>query len=195
MDENNKIKLDLSEIESVDETGMNIPLNEEPVAKEIDVASVVEEEAPAEVEAEPVTPAAEQTQQVCIIDETSTTITFEEEPDVSVNEILPSPEAAVKTAKPKVKEALKFSVLQIVIMAVVGLVALWTLFFTVDHTLAAQGRSPIFCKQTQVFEDNSTSYKGIFYKVQFKFDSNGNLTQKVCPSWKDGPNDVVASNN
>ena len=28
-------------------------------------------------------------------------------------------------------------------------------------------------------------------KIQFRFDSNGNLTQKCVPTWKDGPNDIA----
>lgn len=127
---------------------------------------------------------------ICIIDETSTSVTIEEGPDISVDEIIPS-ETTRKAKKPKApKQPLKLKPIQIILMAVVGVVALWFIIFTVDHTLAANGISPVFCKKEVEYDDGSVSYKGLGYKVQFKFDSQGNLTQMVLPAWKDGPNDV-----
>lgn len=122
----------------------------------------------------------------CIIDETSTSVTFEEGPDVSVNELIPSK----RVRKPKPTGKIKFSPLQIVLMAVVGVIALWCIAFTVDHTLAANGISPVFSIKSAEYEDQSLSYKGLGYKIQFKFDSNKNLTQACVPFWKDGPNDI-----
>ena len=120
---------------------------------------------------------------VCIIDETSTTIELTESTDLYGTQ----GRAAVK----KPKEKVKFNALQIVFMCVVGLMLLWCIIFTVDHTLAAQGYSPIFSWETQKYEDGSVSYKGLGYKIQFRFDSNDNLTQKCVPIWKDGPNDIA----
>lgn len=101
-------------------------------------------------------------------------------------------EKKVKEKKPKKEKTVgeKFNALQIVLICVASVVALWTAMYTVDHTLAANGVSPVFCKMTEEFEDGSASYKGLGYKVQFKFDNNGNLTQKCLPIWKDGPNDI-----
>lgn len=126
---------------------------------------------------------------VCIIDETSTSVVFEEGPDISVNELVTS--GKVKKAKPTGK--IKFSPLQIVIMAVLGVVMLWCIMFTTDHTLAANGISPVFSIKTAEYEDQSVSYKGLGYKIQFKFDSNKNLTQACVPFWQDGPNDIAHS--
>ena len=122
----------------------------------------------------------------CIVDETSTSVTIEEGPDISVNEIIPSKRAK----KPKPTGKIKFHPLQIVLMAVVGIIALWCIAFTVDHTLAANGISPVFSIKSAEYEDQSISYKGPGYKIQFKFDSNKNLTQACVPFWKDGPNDI-----
>lgn len=120
---------------------------------------------------------------VCIIDETSTTIELTESTDLYGSQ----DHAAVK----KPKEKVKFNALQIILMCVAGLLLLWCITFTVDHTLAAQGYSPIFSWETQKYEDGSVSYKGLGYKIQFRFDSNDKLTQKCVPIWKDGPNDIA----
>lgn len=127
------------------------------------------------------------TQQVYIMDETSTSIVFEEGPDISVNEILP----AKKVKKPKPTGKIKFKPVHIVVMAILGVVTLWCVMFTVDHTLAANGISPLFCIQSASYEDQSTSYKGLGYKIQFRFDENKNLTQDCIPMWKQGPNDIA----
>ncbi len=164
----------------------------EPVPEEKNVFDVSETEVESAVISEPVIKESEpaedgnDTPTICIIDETSTSVTIEEGPDIAVDEILPS---NGKKAK-KQKEPLKLKPIQIILMAVVGLVALWFVIFTVDHTLAANGISPVFCKKEVEYDDGSVSYKGLDHKVQFKFDAQGNLTQMVLPAWKDGPNDV-----
>jgi len=166
------------------------PEIEEPAPSVVAVEPIAEpviEEPQAPVESEPVQ--ANQ-QKICIIDETSTSIVIEQGPDISMNELSFGAANSEKKAKAP-KGPLKLKPIQIVIMAVAGLIALWVLTYTVDHTLAANGISPIFCHQTEAFEDGSASYKGLGYKVQFKFDANGNLTQKVLPAWQDGPNDIV----
>lgn len=122
---------------------------------------------------------------ICIIDETSTTIELTDSTEASYQNITDGAPAK------KPKEKVKFNALQIVLMCVVGVALLWCIVFTADHTIAAQGYSPIFCVQTQSYEDGSASYRGLGYKIQFRFDSAGNLTQKCVPAWKDGPNDIA----
>lgn len=120
---------------------------------------------------------------ICIIDETSTTIELSD---------TTSSYPTVSDEKPKKKkEKIKFNALQIVLMCVVGVALLWCAAFTTDHTLAAQGYSPAFSVRTQTYEDGSASFKGLGYKIQFRFDAEGNLTQKCVPVWKDGPNDIA----
>lgn len=123
---------------------------------------------------------------ICIIDETSTSVVFEQTSDLtdSVN-----PETGKEKKSGYSDEKVKFKPVQIILMVIVSLAALWCIMFTVDHTLAANGASPVFCKETQKYSDNSVSYKGLGYKVQFRFDADKNLTQKCLPSWKTGPND------
>ena len=150
--------------------------NVEPVAQNIETASIPEEDFEDEDEGD----------SICIIDETSTTIelTDSTEPYTNSDSLEPA-------KKKKKKEKIKFNALQIVLMSVLGVALLWCIAFTADHTIAAQGYSPIFCVQTQLYEDGSASYKGLGYKIQFRFDSDGNLTQKCVPVWKDGPNDIA----
>lgn len=189
----NRIKFNFAEIESIKGPEIEEIISDTPDKK----ASPKAEPLPV-IKAEPIDepkpskqPVQTEQQQFSIIDETSTTVTFEEGPDISIDEISPSKKSKVK----KPKEKIKFSVLQIVLISVAAVITLWFVFFTVDHTLAAQGISPIFCRETAVYEDNSASYKGLGYKIQFKFDSKGNLTQKCLPAWKDGPNDLAHGEN
>lgn len=177
-----KKDFDISDVESIDVDPID------------DFDNVIEEEpeiipAPV-VEANPIDTEEKEPELLepgfCIIDETSTSVTIEEGPDVSINELIPSKRAR----KPKPTGKIKFSPLQIVLMAVLGVIALWFIAFTVDHTLAANGISPVFSIKSAEYEDQSVSYKGLGYKIQFKFDSNKNLTQDCVPFWKDGPNDI-----
>lgn len=191
-----RIKFDINDVETFEGPKFD-EAEEETVPNTVNVESVKEkleekfEEAPeetvekvaeAETKAEVEAPAS---QVVQIVDETSTTFIFEEGPELTVSEL--TIDSQVKAPKEKIK----FKPFQIVLMAILGVIALWFILFTVDHTLAANGISPVFCKQEAQYEDGSASYKGLGYKVQFKFDNNGNLTQKVCPAWQDGPNDII----
>lgn len=159
-------------------------------SKTIAVEPVAEEEIPMQeenVEVEDESEPEEQDNTMRIIDETSTTITMDESPEIGIDELLADSETK-KEKKPK--EKVKLSVLQIVLIAVASLITLWCVVFTVDHLLSAQGLTPLFSFQTEKYEDGSLSYMGAGYKTQFQFDANGNLTQKCVPFWKDGPNDI-----
>ena len=74
---------------------------------------------------------------VCIIDETSTTV--ELTADTGAYQSF-SDSAPMRKKAPK--EKIKFNALQIVLMCVVGVILLWCVIFTTDHTLAANGRPP-----------------------------------------------------
>lgn len=195
-----RIKFDINDVETFEGPKFN-ETDEEPAPANVDVVPVKEnleekfeaapEENTVELTEETVEEVAEAESEapvsngVQIIDETSTTFIFEEGPELTVSEI--SVDSQIKAPKEKIK----FKPVHIVFMVIFGLIALWSIIFTVDHTLAANGISPVFCKQEAQYEDGSASYKGLGYKVQFKFDNNGNLTQKVCPAWQDGPNDII----
>lgn len=151
------------------------PVEEAAPVNEVPVQSVTEDE-----ENEGAT--------VCIIDETATTVELTDDSAVYQNSSVDEAGAQVKKAP---KQKVKFNALQIVLMCIVGVVLLWCVVFTVDHTLAAQGYSPVFCVETQKYEDGSANYTGLGYKIQFRFDSGDNLTQKCVPIWQDGPNDIA----
>lgn len=126
----------------------------------------------------------DQAEPVRIIDETNTTIELSDSVDYY-------DDAAPQKKQKKPKQKVKLSVGQIVLICVFGLILLWGIFFTTDHTLASFGRAPIFSREVQTYEDGSASFKGLGYKIQFSFDSNSNLTQKCVPFWEDGPNDLI----
>lgn len=126
-----------------------------------------------------------------IIDETSTTIELSEDSDFSASVVSTASTvqepAAAKVKKPK--EKIKLNKLQITIIAIVGVIALWFAMFTVDNTLAANGVSPIFSLEVKSYEDGSANYVGLGYKIQFSFDDNDLVTYECLPFWKAGPND------
>ncbi len=109
----------------------------------------------------------------------------------------PAPAAKAKKAKKEKKPKDKgkaVKALQGIVIALVAVVTLWTVMYTVDHTLAAQGYSPAFSVDHTEYDDGSYSYKCLGYKVQFMYDSNNNLTQKCVFFWEDGPNDIRYNN-
>ena len=183
-----RIKFDINDVESVKGPELEdavevVAPNTVEVAPIEEAEEIIEDPVEEVVENIPV----EEPQGICIIDETSTTVIFEEGPDMTVDELV----SPAKAKKKKEKGKIKFKPVQIVIMAILALATLWCIFFTVDHTLAAQGISPVFSKKVSEYEDGSVSYKGLGYKAQFRFDRNGALTQKVCPFWEEGPNDIA----
>jgi hypothetical protein len=127
---------------------------------------------------------------VKIIDQTSTSFTIEDSSSI----ITEAPSDSSTKAKKK-KDPIKLNALQITLISVMAVITAWFIVFTVDHTLAAQGLTPMFSFQTQSYEDGSQSFKGAGYKIQFQFDANGKLTQKCVPFWKDGPNDEKFGTN
>ncbi len=176
----NRIRFNLADIEATDVAlenrfGAAPEVDEEEMpSPTVEIAPVEEEwvEEAVEVE-EPVAVAAPA---IKIIDETTTVISDDE---------------PVKAEEPKkAKKKMKFNALQIILIAVVAIATLWTVIYTVDHTLAAQGYSPAFSVSSTSYDDGSVSYKCLGYKVQFMYDSNDNLTQKCVPFWEDGPNDI-----
>ena len=199
-----KIKPTVTDIDfSADNTESEPPKNEEMQFDDISSKAIPvepvkdepEEESVADATQEEIEPEIPDTT-MRIIDETSTTITIEEGPEITMDELSTDTQAAQETKKEKKpKEKIKLNVLQIVIIAVVSVITLWCIVFTVDHLLSAQGLTPLFSFQTEKYEDGSLSYMGAGYKTQFQFDANGNLTQKCVPFWKDGPNDIKYENN
>lgn len=124
-----------------------------------------------------------------IIDETSTTFVMDDEAELA------DADAGSKRKAKKARGKTKLKPLQIILICVFSVITAWFVIFTVDHTLAAQGISPLFSVETHTYEDGSTSYAGLGYKIQFRFDANGNLTQKCVPFWQEGPNDIVHAND
>lgn len=168
--EDKRIKFEADEAENAEGQNSDTPAAEIPV-------NPIEE-------AEEVKPAEEPKQQIqanqsiCIIDETSTTVVIEQGPDISADELAPKKE----TAAPKVKEPIKFKPGHIVILVLVGLIALWTAIYTVDHTLAANGLSPsVFCRLDETEESsNIVRYKGLGYTIEYTLDNDGALVSQKC---------------
>ncbi len=165
----NRVRFNISDIKETEaETTLTSQFGE---AEEL-------EEAPAvAIAVEPVKP-----EPVRVVEETQTVVA---EPAVQKAE---EPQKETKGGKAKL------SVLQIVLIAVVAVATLWTVMYTVDHTLAAQGYSPAFSISQKVYDDDSRSFTCLGYKVQFMYDANGNLTQKCVPLLTKGPNDIREAN-
>lgn len=151
---------------------------------------------------------APQPDEVFIVDETSTNMVIEDTPvpPQAAPPVAPPfapmnyqasnvPVQSIQQTNRKPKKASsKIQGWQIAIIAVLGIITLWLGIFTTDHTLAANGLSPLFSKMTHEYEDGSQSFVGLGYKIQFQFDENGDLTQKCVPLWQKGPNDTKFAN-
>ncbi len=170
----NRVKFNLADIKTTETEAVFEPVFTEP--EEIPVAAVA---------VEPVKPVAPTVQ---VIEETQTVI-FDNEPVKAE-----TPKREEKAEKAEKGGKAKLSVLQLVLIAVVAVATLWTLLYTVDHTLAAQGYSPAFSISHKAYDDDSHSYTCLGYKVQFMYDANGNLTQKCVPLLTKGPNDIREAN-
>ncbi len=173
----------------IDEPEIEEPVFDEPVFEEDPIADetepeIIGEAAPVEeetVEEEPVE-AAEVAAAAVLIDQ----VIDDSEPVIEAKQ---KKEKIKKEKQPKEKKS-KVKFLQIALIVIVSIATAWTVMYTVDHTLAAQGISPMFAISETVYDDYSRSYKCLGYKVQFMFDSNERLTQKCVPAWEDGPNDI-----
>lgn len=117
------------------------------------------------------------------------------------------PKKAKKVVDPEVKKAKKaknkkrFGVfIRVFVITVLSLATLWTVMYTIDHTLAAQGIGPLFAYSESQYtvsyidsEDaGAWSYECLGYRIQFVFDENGQLKQDCLWAWeKEGPNDIL----
>ena len=168
--------IDVTPVEDIEEPVYEEPVFEEPVAEELDIIEepIIEEVIEEEPEAAPVAAPV-------FLDPIA-----DDEPEVKQEK---KAKKEKKEKQPKDKTS-KIKFLQIALIVIVSVATLWTVMYTVDHTLAAQGISPMFALSETEYDDHSLSYKCLGYKVQFMFDSNDRLTQKCVPAWEEGPNDI-----
>jgi hypothetical protein len=168
--------IDVTPVEDIEEPVYEEPVFEEPVAEELDIIEepIIEEVIEEEPEAAPVAAPV-------FLDPIA-----DDEPEVKQEK---KTKKEKKEKQPKDKTS-KIKFLQIALIVIVSVATLWTVMYTVDHTLAAQGISPMFALSETEYDDHSLSYKCLGYKVQFMFDSNDRLTQKCVPAWEEGPNDI-----
>lgn len=164
---------EIADPETIEEINEIIEEAEEVIEEAEDAEPAPEAAAPVEESKSEV----QANQNICIIDETSTTVVIEQGPDISADEL------TAQKASPKLpKEKVKFKPVHIIVLALVALIALWTAIYTVDHTLAANGLSPsIFCKLDENSEDSHiVRYKGLGYTVEYVLDDNGSLISQSC---------------
>ena len=177
--EDNKVKIDFSNIEST-ESGFASD-DRFGVAEEVAEAPV--ETVPQYVEQFPVTQMPVQPQ-----------IPAEPEKD---NVKAVETEAA-KAKKDKTIKKLE-TFIRVFVIALLSVVTLWTVMYTVDHSLAAQGIAPLFSVSSTEYtvsyletdKPAAFSYKCLGYKVQFLTNENYQLTQDCVWAWEEGPNDIL----
>ena len=98
-----------------------------------------------------------------------------------------------KAKQPKKKAAksgkkLSQKTLKIIIGIAIPIV-IWLTMFITDMILVNRWCSPFFCIETTRYENGGRNYMGIFYKVQFKVDSNGEASGEIIPWGVKGIND------
>lgn len=177
--EDNKVKIDFSNIEST-ESGFASD-DRFGVAEEVAEAPV--ETVPQYVEQFPVTQMPVQPQ-----------IPAEPEKD---NVKAVETEVANEKKDKTIKKLETF--IRVFVIALLSVVTLWTVMYTVDHSLAAQGIAPLFSVSSteytvsylEIDEPAAFSYKCLGYKVQFLTNENYQLTQDCVWAWEEGPNDIL----
>lgn len=177
--EDNKVKIDFSNIEST-ESGF---ASEDSfgVAEEVAEAPVEAVEQP--VEQTPVTQMPVQPQ-------------IPAEPEKKSKKDVDSETEKKKKAK-KNKNLGTF--VRVFVISLLSVITLWTVMYTVDHSLAAQGIAPLFSVSSTEYtvsyletdKPAAFSYKCLGYKVQFLTNENYQLTQDCVWAWEDGPNDIL----
>lgn len=174
--EDNKVKIDFSNIEST-ESGF---ASEDSfgVAEEVAEAPVEAVEQP--VEQTPVTQMPVQPQ-------------IPAEPENKSKK-----DAGSEVAKAKKNKNLGTFV-RVFVISLLSVITLWTVMYTVDHSLAAQGIAPLFSVSSTEYtvsyletdKPAAFSYKCLGYKVQFLTNENYQLTQDCVWAWEEGPNDIL----
>lgn len=76
-----------------------------------------------------------------------------------------------------------------IIIGIAVPVVIWLAMFVTDIILVNHWYSPFFCIETTHYENGGRNYMGLFYKVQFKVDSNGEATGEIIPWGVKGIND------
>ncbi len=92
---------------------------------------------------------------------------------------------ANKSKNQKKKKSKKIrNILLIVFIAAV----LWGTLFGIDLVFASHWQDPIFCKKTAEYENGSKDFLGVFYKVQYHVEDNGDIYTVCLPWFVKGPN-------
>lgn len=100
-------------------------------------------------------------------------------------------EKKVKQPKKKTEKSGK-KISQKALKIIIGIaipVVIWLAMFVTDIILVNHWYSPFFCIETTHYENGGRNYMGLFYKVQFKVDSNGEAAGEVIPWGVKGIND------
>ena len=174
--EDNKVKIDFSNIEST-ESGF---ASEDSFGVEEEVAEAPVEAVEQPVEQTPVTQMPVQPQ-------------IPAEPENKSKK-----DAGSEVAKAKKNKNLGTFV-RVFVISLLSVITLWTVMYTVDHSLAAQGIAPLFSVSSTEYtvsyletdKPAAFSYKCLGYKVQFLTNENYQLTQDCVWAWEEGPNDIL----
>ena len=174
--EDNKVKIDFSNIEST-ESGF---ASEDSFGVEEEVAEAPVEAVEQPVEQTPVTQMPVQPQ-------------IPAEPEKKSKK-----DAGSEVAKAKKNKNLGTFV-RVFVISLLSVITLWTVMYTVDHSLAAQGIAPLFSVSSTEYtvsyletdKPAAFSYKCLGYKVQFLTNENYQLTQDCVWAWEEGPNDIL----
>lgn len=100
--------------------------------------------------------------------------------------------AEKETVKKKKKKSHKLSntLLVLFIIAVI-----WGALFAVDLVMVKEWKDPVFCIKTDEYTNGSVDYMGLFYKIQYHVDDNGNTNADCMPWFVEGPNAKLERKN
>ncbi len=92
-----------------------------------------------------------------------------------------------KKAKSSGKKVSKRVVLNIVVAAVL-VIAVWACAFVTDIALLSKWEAPIFCVESESYDDGSKTYIGAFYQIQLSRNEDGSFSREFFPWFVQGSN-------
>lgn len=95
-----------------------------------------------------------------------------------------------KKKKKKKSHKLRNTLLVLFIIAVI-----WGALFGVDLVLVSGWKAPFFCLKTDEYTNGSEDYMGLFYKIQFHVEENGDKKSVCLPWFVEGPNAQLERKN
>ncbi len=92
-----------------------------------------------------------------------------------------------KEKQPKKNNPRKKLILNIIV-GVALVIGLWICIFMTDVLLVSNWSAPVFCAESESYDDGSKTYTGAFYQIQICVNDDGTIDRVSLPWFAKGPN-------